>query len=75
MGKYRHKVTGRVREVSDSYARAVSALEPVSGDTAVSPENCGPCGSQTPAGVGYEDSLVDEPTDENDEGEGFSWQS
>lgn len=74
MGKYRHKVTGRVREVSDSYARAVSALEPVSDDTEVSPENCAPCGFSEPAGVGDEDSHIEEPAT-SDEGDYFSWQS
>ena len=71
MGKYRHKVTGKVGEYSDSYAAAVSALEPVSEDTPTSPVDCGPCGggaSVIPAGVedneavevgGYDPSYAD----------------
>lgn len=51
MGKYRHKVTGVVRELDDRYAKAVSAFEPVSDDTEVSPEPCGPCGIDTSAGA------------------------
>lgn len=71
MGKYRHKVTGKVRELDDSYAKAVSALEPVSEDTPLTRLDCGPCGagaSVIPAGVeddeavevgGYDESYAE----------------
>lgn len=51
MGKYRHKVTGAVREYRDSYARVISALEPVSDDEQETPLPCGPCGAAKSTGV------------------------
>lgn len=34
MGKYRHKITGRVSDLRDSYAALFDNFEPVSEDTA-----------------------------------------
>lgn len=51
MAKYRHKVTGVVRDYEESYARAIKALEPVSDEVQVTPLPCVPCGSVASAGV------------------------
>lgn len=74
LGKYRHKVTGKVVEVDDRYAAAIKALEPVSQDTRVDVDNC--CGGGyvedegqelESAGVDTSDwPANDEPTDENE---------
>lgn len=76
LGKYRHKVTGKVVEVDDRYAAAIKAFEPVSQDTRVDIYNC--CGGGLwndedeeqeleSAGVDTTDwPATDEPTDENE---------
>lgn len=76
LGKYRHKVTGKVVEVDDRYAQAISAYEPVDPDARVDVDNCcggGPVDVEDEgqelgsAGVDTADwPADDEPTDTNE---------
>lgn len=69
MGKYRHKVTGRVVELPDDYARAIRAFEPVDNDAEVSDTPCLPCGPDESIGVDDSAPTAEEPFYSEEEGE------